>query len=282
MANRLSALLVMLAVLVSPSFAQVELKDAVTLNPIPSAHYEAYAFPELDLLATGITDANGTLASTNSTRWIIFQSDRYDTVVVEVLGNQSVYMVKTEEHLVEIDAECGIICNDQKVVTKSCSCVCTTSCPPSSIQNEDCRCVFPLLFSPLHMNSTELYSQYIVATRVAEYEVTGVSLIEEASGCSVTASDMGGRLIKTNPCRGGEDGEVICAFAVDDSFIVFETYNVQLKCATTEKNFNVTVTAPSNSKVYNFMRMYVASIDQIAGLFIAIIIGYLFIKGAST
>jgi len=136
-----------------------------------------------------------------------------------------------------------------------------------------------MIFGPLHMETTELYSEYMIITRVASYSSTGLQLIEKPAGCRLYVEDSNGKTIKTNPCASYDAGAISCAFAVDDDFYSDEKYLVNINCGNANKYFNVTITDASNSMVFNRMVMWVTMSRDIGAIIIALIAGFFIIRG---
>lgn len=280
MDNRMIFVLVfgfVLLFLVLPARADVIVKDSISLVALGNVYYEKYRCPSLDLISFGLSDENGTIALINETIWLILKDSTHETRVVCVNENDTVYMSPKLSAQINLDADCGIVCNAPRIITKSCSCVCETQCPINMVQSEDCRCFFPILFSPMYSNTTELYSEYIATSRVTYQTANELHLIDSPENCQIVAKDFQGKIIKINPCEGLTDGMISCAFAVDDSFYIGEKYGVTIACGNAFKTFNVTITKPTNSLFFNKLVMYTRVPTQLGGLLIAMAVGAIFL-----
>jgi len=263
----------------SPVFSIVTIKDSLTYLPLKSVRYEAYIYPHLDLIEFGVSDSNGTIPSENYSRWLIVSAEGYETQLLLVENNQTIYLHPKEECFGEVDVDCGISCKAPRVITENCACLCDSTCPRPTIQTEACECVFPIIFGPLHLPTSELYSEYMMITRVASYSSAGLQLIIKPDGCRIYVEDMQGREIKTTPCNSFDAGAISCAFAIDDNFYADDTYVVNINCGNAKKYFNITITDASNSMLFNRMVMWVSMSKTIGAVILALFALYLIIRG---
>jgi hypothetical protein len=278
-------LLFLLFFLSLPVFSDFVVKDAETFGVLPEAYYEIYSYPDLILKELGFSDENGSVFSNISTDLIFVFVPNYESYFGTIINNTNQYMTYLQQAREIVDSECGIPCNSDTLpeeggrsLTEDCSCVCNSVCPRNTVQDDDCRCVFPVITNPLFIENVSLYSQMFVQSRVLSVTNGDFSLVRKPNGCEIVVySDVNstGKILKTMPCVGSLEGKIMCSFSIDDLFYSESSYSARIKCGMAERSFNFNVLPSRQINILNTLVSWTQQKSSFVGYFVLIIAGVL-------
>lgn len=265
----LAALLVVL-----PVSALIEVKEADSFDYASEVYYELYKFPSFDICEVGQSDGNITIPVGCGDVWIFVQAPHKIPVFAEVSNNDTLYLQNREIPSKEIDATCGISCPPPKQLTNAlqkgggCECVCPKSCPPDTIQDENCNCRFPLISSLVYEQQVPLYSQFISYLRVAKWEGGDFLMVKNPKSCSISVYAPNEQIVKSAPCSSFANGAAVCSLSVDDDFISGESYTGVVKCGGAERNIEFEITKPQTPDILNSLVLMARNPQALVGYII--------------
>jgi len=266
-------LLVAMLVLV-PASAYVKIKSADSLDYLSDIYFEIYTFPSFDICKVGETNGNLTIPDYCGDVWVFLQASGYISVFTSVGTNDTIYLSRGAIPSKIIDATCGISCSSPKELTKlfegggGCECLCPKSCPPNTIQDENCNCRFPLMSGLVYDIEVPLYSQFISYLRVAKWEGDSFVLANNPQSCSISVYGPNDQIVKSTPCSSFSDGAAVCSFSVDDDFISGEQYDGFVKCGGVKRDVEFKVVKPQTPDILNALVLMARNSQAFVGYII--------------